>query len=177
MRGSRWGFTIIEVMVVLAILAVIMGVTLPAFRQWLHEDDMTAATHRLEALFQMARDSAIHSGFPITVVIDSVSGRVWLDAPPPDIDPDTLAPAQTGTTLGNSMAFRTLGSSSRDTTGIENGEPLDLPASIRLELTRARAQFTFTPGGAAFADSLTLRSSMEARVLTLNPWTGDVQVF
>ena len=169
----RAGFTVIEIVVVLLIISIAAALAAPAFRSFFEEDDLTAATHRFETLFAFARDSAIHGGRPVTVLVDSVSGRVWLDTPAADIDPDTMPAVEPGRAFG-SQAMRP-GTQRMD--GVDEGEPLDLPASIRIELTKARARFTFAPSGAAYADSLVLSSTLGTRLLTLNPWTGDVVVW
>jgi hypothetical protein len=44
-------------------------------------------------------------------------------------------------------------------------------------LTRARARFAFAPTGAAFPDTLWLRTSIVTRGITLDPWTGDAIIF
>ncbi len=145
---SAAGFTLIEILVSLLILAVMGAVVAPALLQEREPPDMVDAEGRLDALFRMARDSAVRTGTPVTVVLDSVSGLVWLDtharlgeaAPPP-------AP-----------------------------ESLDLPASIALELFQARSRFTFMPNGAVTGDSLRLRGPLgQERLLTLDPWTARVR--
>lgn len=187
---ARRGFTAIELIVVLVILAVGTGLAVPAFRSWFQEDDLTVATHRIEALFQVARDSAIRSGLPVTVVIDSATGRVWLDVPMRD-DEDTVAveadvgyfdavrddraaPLPSATERASSLRSAMTGVAGADFAG---GESLALPSTVRLELTRARARFTIAPGGNAFADTLLLRTTMAERRVTLDPWTADVRVY
>jgi prepilin-type N-terminal cleavage/methylation domain-containing protein len=177
MRARR-GFTLLEIVIVMLILAIMAGVAVPAFKSLFVEDDITTATHRVEALFRLARDSAIRGGQPVTVVIDSVSGFVWLDTPNVIPASDTVSagwsePLASGSALGGAL-----------TPGVGNvkeyvrpGEPLGLPASVELALTRARARFTFGPGGSAFADTLVLRTGLEMRTLTVNRWTGDAIVF
>jgi len=76
-----------------------------------------------------------------------------------------------------SQAMRAMRPGTERLERVDDGEPLDLPSSIRIELTKARARFTFAPSGAAWADSLVLSTSMGMRLLTLNPWTGDVIVY
>jgi general secretion pathway protein H len=62
----------------------------------------------------------------------------------------------------------------RDPEGI--GSDLELPQGVTLELTSARARFHFQPSGAAFPDTVFLRSSAGLRAVTLNPWTGHAIV-
>jgi prepilin-type N-terminal cleavage/methylation domain-containing protein len=171
MTRNRAGFTLFEMIAVLIILSVATAVAVPAFRSLVETDDLNAATARVEALFRLARDSAIRGGLPVTVVIDSVSGSVWLDAPvPPPLD-DTLTVEQ------RRRNARTIGRYGSFVQADSAAETLELPRSVTLQLTRARASFTFAPSGAAFADSLLLRTSQGTRLLTVDRWTGDVLVY
>lgn len=56
------------------------------------------------------------------------------------------------------------------------GAQLELPPGVRIELSRARAEFEFMPGGAAFGDSLVLRSGATDALVTIDPWTGHAVV-
>jgi prepilin-type N-terminal cleavage/methylation domain-containing protein len=169
---SRPAFTLVELLVVFTILALATAIAVPAFRSLLKQDDMTAATQRIEALFQLARDSAIRGGEPVTVVMDSVTGEIWLEVPSVS-DPF----AEPGSEATPARAAPRVSSSARMfAETMAPGESLALPAAVRIGLGRARARFTFAPTGAAFADTLVLQSSLEARHVTLNRWTGDVVV-
>jgi prepilin-type N-terminal cleavage/methylation domain-containing protein len=170
-RYSRGGFTLLELVAVMIIISITTVIAVPAFRSLIVEDDITTATHRIEALFKVARDSALRGGLPVTVVIDSVSGSVWLDSPvPPPLD-DTLSVEQ------RRRNARTIGKYTSLTSADSTGESLELPRGVSLELTRARATFVFAPSGATFADSLVLRTPLTTRLLTVDRWTGDVIVY
>jgi type II secretory pathway pseudopilin PulG len=149
---AQWvgGFTLIEIVVTLFILATVVATTIPAFLSDRERSDLDFATERIEALLYLARDSALHSASPVALVLDSVSGLVWLT---------------TSESGGGSEALLT-----------DSGASLDLPMGIRLETTSARARFLFQPSGAAFPDTLTLRGSTESRSVTVNPWTGHAVV-
>lgn len=177
-RGSRAGITLLELVTALLIISLAVGVAVPAFLSLGQTDDLTAATRRVETLFRLARDSAISSGLPVTVVVDSVTGLVWVDTPrrirlgsrAEDQAPTSLFEGEDPTPnlalLGGRAALEAL----------EPGQPLGLPEGVMMELPRARSRFTFEPTGAALADTLLLRGSFGTRAVTIDAWTGDVRV-
>ncbi|MEX1181765.1 MAG: GspH/FimT family protein [Gemmatimonadota bacterium] len=144
---ARGGFTLIELVVVLLIVAVATAVTVPALLSEPVETELDAATHRIQDLFRIARDSAVRAGVPVTVTIDSATGAVWL------------------------------GSETVDGGAVRAGGPLELPPGVGLQLSEARATFSFSPGGAAFADSLLLRAGTEERLITIDTWTGHMVAY
>jgi prepilin-type N-terminal cleavage/methylation domain-containing protein len=155
----RAGFTLVEVFVVLIILGAMAAVAAPAFRAPPDDDDLTYATKYIEALLQVARDSAVRSSSPVTLVIDSTTARAWL-----------VGTFQQGVERDERAVIH----ASDLVAGLELGTPLDLPPGVRIQLSKQRARFTFGPGGAAFADSIELRSVLGNRLITIDPWTGDV---
>lgn len=170
---SRSGFTLVEVGVVIVILSLMAAVAVPAFRRMVQPDELRDAVGRVEALFRLARDSAIASGRAVTVVIDSVTGHVWLDSPRRESVADSLLPPDRYDPFAPALRMSAL---PRREEAVDTGQSLELPSSVRLELSRARARFTFEPGGNAFADSLVLRTNTSAVLLTADAWTGDVVV-
>ncbi|CAN5691971.1 hypothetical protein BH23GEM11_BH23GEM11_18840 [soil metagenome] len=64
-----------------------------------------------------------------------------------------------------------------DTRGSVDGESLDLPAGVSLELPRARTSFTFHPGGGAEGDSVVVRGpGAGMRIVTINRWSGHAAI-
>jgi type II secretory pathway pseudopilin PulG len=169
--------TLLELTAALLILSLAVAVAVPAFLNLGREDDLTRATKRVQTLFRLARDSAIHSGQPVTVVLDSVTGLVWVDTPrrlrlgSEDTSEQEVSLFDDPTL---DMAAALVGGNEVDV--LEPGAPIGLPAAIRMELPRARTRFTFEPSGAALADTLVLVGALETRVVTVDPWTGDVRV-
>lgn len=175
---SRTGITLLELVAALVIISLAVAVAVPAFLSLGRTDELTAATQRVETLFRLARDSAISSGAPVTVVIDSVTGLVWVDAPlrirlgqraPAEAPPSLFDQADAAgnlALLGGSAALETL----------KPGQSMGLPRGVGMDLPRARSRFTFEPTGAALADTLLLTGPFGVRAVTIDPWTGDVRV-
>lgn len=80
--SRRGGFTLMEMVVVMIILAIGTGIAVPAWRALAVRDDATTATSVVHDLFRIARDSAIASGRSVAVVIDSVTSSVWMELEP-----------------------------------------------------------------------------------------------
>jgi prepilin-type N-terminal cleavage/methylation domain-containing protein len=164
LRRRNPGFTLIEIVVVLLIVAVATAFALPNFLAPRDDDDLTAAARRIDTLFRLARDSAARSGVAMAVAIDSASGAVWLlPERVEEIEPEPFSTRRPTPPAGTT----------RRSSGFDAGESLELPATVKLELGTARARFLFTPSGAAWGDTLVLRTTMRAMTITLDPWTGD----
>lgn len=195
--GRRSGITLLELVVALLIISLAVAVAVPAYLSLGRQDDLGRATQRVEALFRLARDSAIRSGLPVTVVIDSVAELVWMDTPvriqlgsqatpqePVSLFERSGSPSApldgygTSGLGGDGVAAANLAllGGERAMEEVKPGEPLGLPPGVRMELPRARARFTFQPSGGALADTLLLTGVFGVRVVTIDPWTGDVRI-
>jgi prepilin-type N-terminal cleavage/methylation domain-containing protein len=192
-RGNGGGFTLIELIVVLLIFSVLVAVTAPAlFAPPPAAAVMEEAVGRFDALFRLAREAAVRSARPVTVVVDSVSGRVWFTVPAdqpgrvrqgypapggnatPDIDSDPLAGGAFG---GGSTLGQRLGAPGAGLVVPPEAQPLALPEGIKITYFRLRTLFTFAPGGSATGDSLLLYADTGQNCLiTIDPWSGRVQV-
>jgi len=182
------GFTLIELTIALLILTVMAAVAAPALLNRRPPPAMEEAQGRLEALFRMARDSAVRSATPVTVVVDSASGLVWFDART-RLAAEVAPPTDDRTDM-NRLNLR-LGSSSAGAAGLgiglsepgavsrapANGESLELPTAVRMQLFQARTQFTFSPNGAALGDSIQLSAATgEVHMITVDPWNGRARI-
>ena len=63
----RFGFTLIEVMVVLAIVAILAVVAAPALSAWVGVMQLRTTTNELASSLQYARSEAIKRGWPVSV--------------------------------------------------------------------------------------------------------------
>lgn len=67
MNAKCTGFTLVELLVVVLVLAVTTGLAVPAFSAMLERNRATAAFHQLTASLAGARIAAVHSGGPVTL--------------------------------------------------------------------------------------------------------------
>jgi type II secretion system protein H len=161
--AARAGFTLVELVVVMFIIAVATAVVVPALLPPPDVDDVTHALSRVDELFRTARDSAVRGGEPLLVSIDSATGLIWVVPERMRADVADAAPA--------AGALRPPGMLRRGEADVP-GISLGLRPSVRLELSSARARFLFSPSGASFGDTLALRSGAHVRAVRLDPWTG-----
>jgi len=94
-RGLR-GFTLIEIMIVVAIMAIVMGMTVPFAWKALRREGMTKAVNEVLEVCQNARAMAIIQGRPTYVVFHPEDGKFEVDgaapaAPNPDGSAGTSA--------------------------------------------------------------------------------------
>jgi general secretion pathway protein H len=78
MTGTRRGYTLLEMSVVLVILALAGAVAIPAFAAWRPATGVAAATGALRAAAQLASERAVSAGVATELVIDAPAARAWL---------------------------------------------------------------------------------------------------
>lgn len=61
------GFTLLELMVAVAVLGILLGVGVPAFREMLAANRMTAVANEMVTAFTVARSEARNRGIPVTL--------------------------------------------------------------------------------------------------------------
>jgi type II secretion system protein H len=80
MRRRR-GFTLVEIMVVLAILGAATAISVPAFREALRADPLEDSTADVVRVLERARMTARVNGRSVTVTIDPKAARYWISDP------------------------------------------------------------------------------------------------
>lgn len=74
------GFTLVEVIVVIAILGIISATVVPAYRNLTYSDDLTEVSGRISAVLRNTRNAALSSATDLTLLADPGSGRYWVFA-------------------------------------------------------------------------------------------------
>jgi len=115
------GFTLLELMIVLALIGIMAGVITPSFMQWRDRSKVKGDAANLRAAFEMAKLRAIKHNTNVVVTFpDTTSFQVFVDtnnngaqdAGEDRIASRTLSPGVTiteNTFVGNDMAFNPRG--------------------------------------------------------------------
>jgi len=80
-RRSRSGVTVIEMVVVMALIGIMAGVVAPSILSPERRITNESALDRVDALLRFARATAIERARRVNLVIDPATSRFWLDLP------------------------------------------------------------------------------------------------
>ena len=76
----RHGFTLIELVMVLVIIAIVVGITAPSLGNFITARKLADAASQLAALAHHARNAAISEGRTYRLVVDESAGTYWVEA-------------------------------------------------------------------------------------------------
>jgi len=138
------GFTLIEMLVVLAILGITAAAVVPAFARATQEDEITRATREVEEVLLRARATALARAVTVRVTLVPATGRYWA----------ALESADDGMPLDSGV--------------------VDLTGGVRLQSPGDRATMRFGQLGVVDGDSLMVLGPTGAMALVLDRWTGEV---
>lgn len=77
---DRAGFTLIEIMVVIVVLAIVVGTIAPSLGPIAGDAQLRAATRDLIAALRYARAESVVTSRPHRLCVDSEAGRFWIEA-------------------------------------------------------------------------------------------------
>ncbi|MCE5232216.1 MAG: GspH/FimT family pseudopilin [Mizugakiibacter sp.] len=107
MRTTRHsGFSVIELMVTVVVMAILAGIALPNFRDFMHRNAVTTATNHLLADIQYARGEAVAQHMQVTVCA-STNGIACASSAPFEGGWVVVcnAPAAAATTAGTALSL------------------------------------------------------------------------
>jgi len=137
------GFTLVEMLIVIVILAIVSAVTIPALRSN-PDDELTTSAKALTTLMQRSRQTAIERGETVALVVDAEHTRYWAMIVRP----------------GNADSVVSYGA-------------IELSSGATLTADESRSRYVFGPSGGASGGPIVVRMDSRAAVITLNQWTGD----
>lgn len=108
LRNRSSGFTIIELMVVLALVAVVAGIAIPNFSRLIENNRVVSTTNSAVGLINFARSEAVRRGQAVTVEADANTMTAVLAADNSVIR--RIEPASGNTTItSGTLTFRASG--------------------------------------------------------------------
>jgi prepilin-type N-terminal cleavage/methylation domain-containing protein len=166
-------FTILEIMMVVAIIGLIMTMSVPAILRTMHQEPLRKAVNDVKTICYNARAQAILHGVTTSVVFHPQSGEVTLSgaAAPHPTDGFESPDASSG---GNSApaSVSALNSTTFDDSIIV--DMLDINLSECKEADEARVRFF--PDGTCDEMTLIIHSADQYRKMTLEVTTGLMSV-
>jgi type IV fimbrial biogenesis protein FimT len=77
--SKKTGFTLVELMITVAILGIILSLSVPSFQQWIRDSSTLSASSDLYDALQRARSEAIRLGTTVSLRSKSATDGSWED--------------------------------------------------------------------------------------------------
>lgn len=104
-RERKQGFTLLEIMIVVAIIGILAAATVPQLLQWLADQRVKAAARTVGDAFAIARIEAIRSGqFHVVLFQNDTSGATLVDAAGNPVPIQVVTDGRPGAALHNCKA-------------------------------------------------------------------------
>ena len=162
--GSVRGFTLIEIMIVVALMALVMAIGIPSFTRAMHKEGMRKAVSEVLEACGQARAQAILNNAPAELVIHPLEGTMQVESHSAPAA-DGAAPAAAGGSFSLKLPRDVL---------------IELLGVNSIELQEAdEARVKFFPNGTSDEFTLVLHSAQgEVRKISLEIVTGlaDLEV-
>ncbi len=173
-RLSERAFTLLEIMMVVAIIGLMMTMSVPAILRTMHQEPLRKAVNDVLNICSHARAQAILHGVTTTVVFHPQSGDVMLAGMAATHATDGFAPpdAPTGETTATASNGSALNSTHFDDSIII--DMLDVNLSEYKDADEARVRFF--PDGTSDEMTLIIHSGDQYRKITLEVTTGLASV-
>ena len=159
-------FTLVEIMVVVAVMGLLIAISIPAFRKIMNKAPLEQGVSDVESLCRQARAEAIVKQRAMDVVLNETEETVALTTAARVINaPDPFTDLMIMTTEGTRLI---------DQAFLEVDLQIIVPASDEFTLDEIRIRFY--PNGTAETLALRVADEDEAYLLTLDPVTGRTTV-
>jgi prepilin-type N-terminal cleavage/methylation domain-containing protein len=170
-NGNK-AFTMLEIMMVVAILGLMMTISVPAILRTMHQEPLRKAVNDVKTICYNARAQAILHGVTTSVVFHPRSGEVALSGLPAARPTDGSTPPE-ASNRENAPAPTSALNSTKFDDGIMI-DMLDINLSECKDLSEARVRFF--PDGTSDEMTLIIHSVDQYRKMTLEVTTGLVSV-
>lgn len=172
-RGASHGFTLIEIMVVVAIVSIVMAVGVPMAWKALQRDDLARAIRDTIEGLKTARDRAILQGVPYEFIVRAEDGALDVQpapAPRAEEEPFALAESKPSTATSASAAGSPYDAFPRKLGEDVMVQLIDVNFIDHMQLPEARVRFF--PNGTCDEFTVVYAWEGEQRVVTVDIVTG-----